>query len=337
MVDLTRDFLEKMPKAELHVHIEGTLEPKLKLELAERNHVELAQKTIEEVKATLQYDNLADFLAVYYEAMQVLQTKQDFYDLAMAYLKKAAKNNVCHVEMFFDPQAHESRGIRFETVLNGLYQATVDARALNVDAHLVMCFLRDYSRNNAQKTLEKALQHQDKILGIGLDSDEHNNPPMKFYYQFAKAGEAGFHITAHADVDQVDSIVHIKDLLEVINAERIDHGTNIVENENLVAFAAKQKVGFTSCPLSNGFLSPDLKGNEVKYLLEQGVRVCLNSDDPAYFGGYITDNYEAEVEKYNLSADEVKALAANSFKMSWISEEQKQFYLEELDRYFEEN
>ncbi|EKW99757.1 adenosine deaminase [Ligilactobacillus saerimneri] len=335
--EVTPEFTQNLPKAELHVHIEGTLEPELKLKLAKRNHVDIGQESIEDVRATYQYDDLASFLAVYYPAMNVLQHEQDFYDLAMDYLQRAAKNNVRHVEIFFDPQAHTSRGIAFETVINGLYRATVDARALNVDAQLIMCFLRDFSRDSARETLEEALNYKDKFIGVGLDSDEHNNPPMKFFHQFAKASAEGLHLTAHADIDQKDSIEHIRELLEVIGVERVDHGTNIVEDPDLVEFAAKNKIGFTSCPLSNSFVSPFMKGDEILELLSKDVLVSIHSDDPAYFGGYIGDNYYAFADKYNLTKEQVVTLAKNSFEASWISREQKDLYLKELDEYAQNN
>ncbi|MDO4903822.1 MAG: adenosine deaminase [Limosilactobacillus sp.] len=331
--EITKEFTHGLPKAELHVHIEGTLEPELKLKLAKRNHVNIGQSTIEEVKETLKFNNLASFLDVYYEAMNVLQTEQDFYDLAMDYLHRAAKNNVRHVEIFFDPQAHTSRGVAFADVINGLYRATVDARALNVDARLIMCFLRDFSRDSARETLEEALKYKDKILGVGLDSDEHNNPPMKFYNQFCKATEEGFHITAHADPDQPRSIEHIRDLLEVIGVERVDHGTNIVEDPDLVDYAVKNEIGLTSCTLSNNFLNADMKGKEVIELLGKGVKISIHSDDPAYFGGYIGDNYYTIATKFDLTRDQVIKLVKNSFESSWISDEQKALYLKEVDEY----
>lgn len=185
--EVTMEFVQGMPKAELHLHIEGSLEPELKLALAQKNHVDIGQSTIEEVRKSYQYDDLASFLAVYYPAMNVLQAEEDFYDLAMAYLKRAKENNVRHVEIFFDPQAHTSRGIAFETFIKGLYRATVDARAMNIDARLIMCFLRDLSRESARKTLEEALPYKDMFIGVGLDSDEHNNPPMKFFPVFVEA------------------------------------------------------------------------------------------------------------------------------------------------------
>lgn len=334
---VTKEFTQGLPKAELHLHIEGTLEPELKLKLAKRNNVDIGQDTIEEVKKTYNYNDLASFLSVYYPAMNVLQQEEDFYDLAMDYLKRAAKNNVRHVEIFFDPQAHTTRGISFETVINGLYRATVDARALNVDARLIMCFLRDMSRESARKTLEEALKYKDKFIGVGLDSDEHNNPPMKFFNQFCEATKHGLHVTAHADIDQKDSIEHIRELLEVIGVERVDHGTNIVEDPDLVDFAAKNKIGFTSCTLSNSFVSPYMKGKEVLELLSKGVKVSIHSDDPAYFGGYIADNYYEIAEKFNLTKEQVVTLARNSFETSWISEEQKALYIQELENYAQNN
>lgn len=333
--NVSRKFIDDLPKAELHVHIEGTLEPDLKLKLAKRNHVDIGQSSIEEVKASYKFNDLASFLAVYYPAMNVLQTEQDFYDLAMAYLHRAAKNNVRHVEIFFDPQAHTSRGISFETVINGLYKATVDARALDVDARLIMCFLRDFSRESARKTLEESMKYRDKFIGVGLDSDEHNNPPMKFWNQFTDATKVGLHVTSHADIDQKDSIEHIRELLEVIGTERIDHGTNIVEDPDLVDFAVKNNIGFTCCPLSNSFVRPEMKGKEILELLNKGAKVSIHSDDPAYFGGYINDNYYALADKYNLTQDQVVTLAKNSFEASWISSEQKDLYLQEIDKYVE--
>ncbi|MCT3602021.1 adenosine deaminase [Lactobacillus acidophilus] len=332
-VKVSKEFVQGLPKAELHVHIEGTLEPELKLKLAQRNHVHIGQSTIQEVKDSYNFNDLASFLAVYYPAMNVLQTERDFYDLAMDYLHRAAKNNVRHVEIFFDPQAHVERNIPFETVINGLYKATVDARALNMDARLIMCFLRDYSRESARKTLEESLKYRDKFIGIGLDSDEHNNPPMKFFNQFTAATTHNLHVTAHADIDQKDSIEHIRELLEVIGTERIDHGTNIVEDPDLVEYAAKNEIGFTACPLSNSFVSPEMKGKEILTLLDKGVKVSIHSDDPAYFGGYISDNYYALAENFDLTKDQVVQLAKNSFETSWISDEQKALYLKQIDDY----
>ena len=334
---VSQEFTANLPKAELHLHIEGTLEPELKLKLAQRNHIDIGQDTIEEVQKTYDYDDLASFLSVYYPAMEVLQTEEDFYDLGMAYLKRAAANHVRHVEIFFDPQAHTSRGVAFETVINGLYRAVVDGRALNVDAALIMCFLRDFSKESARQTLAEALPYKDKFIGIGLDSDEHNNPPLKFARQYEDAAAAGLHLTAHCDIDQKDSIEHIRQALEIMGVERLDHGTNIVEDPDLVQFAAKNNIGMTSCPLSNGYVSPEMKGEEVLELLKQGVKVSIHSDDPAYFGGYIGDNYYAIADRYDLTKDQVVQLAKNSFETSWISDEKKAIYLKELEDYVAAN
>ena len=333
---VTSEFTQGLPKAELHLHIEGTLEPQLKLKLAQRNHVDIGQKTIEDVQKTYDYHDLASFLAVYYPAMNVLQHEEDFYDLAWAYLQRAAANNVRRVEIFFDPQAHTSRGIPFATVINGLHQAVVDARALNVDAALIMCFLRDFSKESARQTLAQAMQYRDKIIGIGLDSDEHNNPPLKFARQFEDAAAAGLHLTTHCDIDQKDSIEHIRQALEIMDVERLDHGTNIVEDPDLVALAAQRKIGLTACPLSNSFVSPDMKGKEITELLKAGVQISINSDDPAYFKGYISDNYYAVAQKYQLTQAQIIQLAKNSFNAAWISDQQKQLYLAEIDRYVQQ-
>lgn len=332
---ITREFIEGLPKAELHLHLEGTLEPELKLKLAQKNGIDIGQTTIEDVRKSYDYDSLASFLAVYYPGMNVLQTEDDFYQLAMEYLKRAKKNGVRHVEMFFDPQAHLTRGISFETFINGYHRACVDARSFNVDAHLIMCFLRDMPAKSANEVLKMAEPYRDMILGVGLDSDEHHNPPLKFATPFSTATAQGYHTTMHADIDQVDSIEHIKQALEIIEVERLDHGTNIVENQDLVDWVNQKQLGLTSCPLSNGFVTNDMKGKEVVELMKQGVKVSINSDDPAYFGGYIADNYEAIAEKYNLTAEQLVTFAKNSFETSWISDFQKKTYLNEIDEFVE--
>lgn len=331
---VSQEFIQGLPKSELHVHIEGTLDPKLKLKLAQRNNVDIGQETVEDIEETYHYSSLASFLAVYYPGMDVLLTEEDFYELAMEYLKKAHQNNVAHVEMFFDPQAHLVRGIPLDFVINGLYRACIDARAFNVDAHLIMCFLRDLSAHSPSQLLDMARPFRNKILGIGLDSDEHHNPPLKFLQPFAKAVDEGYHITMHADVDQVDSIDHIKQALEIINVERLDHGTNIVEDPDLVDWVKQLHLGLTSCPLSNELITDDdLKGDEILDLLDEGVKVSINSDDPAYFGGYISDNYTALAQEYRVTPEQIVQLAKNSFETAWISPTQKETYLRAIDDY----
>lgn len=335
-VDNAEQFLINLPKAELHLHVEGTLEPDLKLELAARNNIELDQKTIEEVEASYQFNDLASFLAVYYPAMNVLQTEEDFYDLAMAYFRRAAANGVKRTEMFFDPQAHTSRGVPFADVVNGYYRATQDAADLGVSAELIMCFLRDLSADSAAEHLELAIPFKDKILGLGLDSDERNNPPAKFADVFAKGREAGFKLTMHCDIDQIGSIEHIRQVVEDIQVERIDHGTNVVENSELVALVKEKGLGLTCCPVSNSFVTEDMKATEITQLLREGVKVTLNSDDPAYFGGYIGKNYVDFHAKSGVSLEEMVQIAKNSFDVSWISQEQKDGFFALVDSYVAE-
>lgn len=334
MTSLTKSFVYGLPKAELHLHLEGTLEPELKLELANKNGIDIGQTTIEEVKESYNFHDLTSFLAVYYPAMNVLQTEDDFYQLAMAYFKNAASHNVKYAEVFFDPQAHTSRGIAFETFFEGYYRATLDAQInYGLKAQLIMCFLRDFSATSAMEHYEMALPYKDRILGIGLDSDERDNPPLKFQEVFARAKADGFHITMHCDIDQVGSIDNIRDALLTVGVERIDHGTNIVEDESLVEYVLEKGIGLTCCPVSNGFVTSDMKGKEIKELLNKGVKVTVNSDDPAYFQSYISDDILAVAEKVNLTRDEVVRLVKNAFEISWISESEKQKYLTLVDDY----
>ncbi len=332
---VTKEFLYGLPKAELHLHLEGSLEPELKLQLAQKNHVDIGQTTIEEVKASYQFNDLTSFLMVYYPAMNVLQDEDDFCALAVDYLQKAKKHNVKHCELFFDPQAHTSRGVPFETVINGYYKGVEKGREMGVDAHLIMCFLRDMSAESAMETYKAALPYRDKILGIGLDSDERNNPPLKFAEVFDLAKRAGFHVTMHCDIDQINSIGHINDVLHKIGVERIDHGTNIVEDPALVDYVIEHKIGFTNCPVSNSFVTEDMKGREIVYLLQRGAKVTVNSDDPAYFQSYISDDYYALAKKYNLSCEDMVQIAKNSFEISWISDEAKRQYIRQIDEYVE--
>lgn len=332
---VTKAFITGLPKAELHLHLEGSLEPELKLKLAQKNHIDIGQTTIEEVKAAYQFDSLSSFLAVYYPAMHVLQEEEDFYALAMDYLKKAKVHQVKYAELFFDPQAHTSRGIPLERVINGYFRATQDGQALGVESNLILCFLRDMSAESAMETYQAAFPYKDKILGIGLDSDERDNPPVKFAAVFSQAKKDGFHITMHCDIDQKDSIAHIRQALLEIGVERLDHGTNIVEDPELVAYIKEQKIGLTCCPVSNSFVVDDMKGREMLELLHQGVKITVNSDDPAYFQSYISDDLYALAEKYSLTQKDVVQIARNSFEIAWISEEKKAEYLAQIDAYIE--
>lgn len=327
MTDLAA-FAFGLPKAELHLHLEGTLEPELKFALAARNGIELPEKTVDEVKATYDFTDLTSFLAVYYPAMRVLQTADDFHDLAWAYLQKAKEQGVVHAEMFFDPQAHTSRGVPFENVITGYRRAAVRARdELGISAELILCFLPDLGADYAMATLMEALPYKQWILGVGLDSDERDNPPTKFTDVFARAKAEGFFLTMHCDIDQVGSIENIRAVIEEVGVDRIDHGTNIVEDPALVALAKERGLGFTTCPVSNSFVTEQMKSDEIVGLLREGVRVTVNSDDPAYFGAYVAENYVALAEEAGLGAAELAQLAINSFEVSWLTPSRKDAYI----------
>ena len=333
MTKISKDFIYGIPKAELHMHLEGSLEPELKLKLANKNKIDIGMTTVEEIKETYQFNDLTSFLAIYYPGMEVLRDREDFYDLAMEYFKTVQKHNVKYVEVFFDPQAHTSRGVAFEDLFEGYYKATQDAKELGITAKLIMCFLRDMSEESAIEHYEMAKPYKDRILGIGLDSDERDNPPLKFKNVFKMAKDDGFNITMHCDIDQKDSIKNIEDALHTIGVSRIDHGTNIVENEALVQYAIDNKIGFTCCPVSNSFVTDDMKSKEIKELLDKGAKVTVNSDDPAYFQSYISDDMIALANHTGLTKEDIIKLAKNSFEIAWMSEEEKQQYLDEIDEF----
>ncbi|HVM57767.1 MAG TPA: adenosine deaminase [Gaiellaceae bacterium] len=333
MTELT-DFIAGMPKAELHLHLEGTLEPELKFELAARNGVELPYASVEEMRAAYGFDDLPSFLAVYYEGMSVLRTEPDFYALATAYFRKAASQNVVYAEVFFDPQAHTPRGIPFETAIEGIRRAQVDAEAsLGLRSRLIMCFLRDMSADSALETLERSLPYRDWIVGVGLDSDEKGNPPVKFKEVFARARTEGYRLTMHCDVDQEDSVGHIWQCLDEIGVERIDHGVNALEDAALVREIVGRGLGLTVCPISNSYVAGGLKAVELKHMLDHGMRATVNSDDPAYFPGYVNENVIAAQAAAGLTREEVVALARNAFTVSWAEPDERERYLDALDAY----
>jgi adenosine deaminase len=327
-------FISGMPKAELHLHIEGTLEPELKFDLAARNGIRLPHDSAAAVRASYNFHDLASFLVGYYESMSVLREEQDFYDLAMAYFRKASSENVIYAEVFFDPQAHTSRGVPFEAVIRGLHRARLDAQAqLGLRAQLIMCFLRDMPEYSAMETLEQSLPYRDKIVGVGLDSDERDNPPVKFKKVFERAGAEGYRLTMHCDVDQVDSVGHIWQCLDEIGVERIDHGVNCLEDEALVARLSRNGIGLTVCPVSNRWVTDGLKAEELKIMLDRSLRATVNSDDPAYFGAYVSENLAAVQEAVGLTRAELSRLARNSFEIAWISAMDRERYLTILDAY----
>ena len=330
---VTREFAFGLPKAELHLHLEGTLEPDLKLELALKHGVDIGQSTIEEVQASYRFNDLSSFLAVYYPAMNVLQDEEDFYRLAAAYFQRARANGVVRAECFFDPQAHTSRGIAIETVINGYYRAVEEARAAGLSADLILCFLRDMSAESAMETLRAALPHKDKFIGVGLDSDERDNPPQKFAEAFALAKDNGLRVTMHCDIDQVGSIDNIRRALTELGTERLDHGTNIVEDDALVELVIAKGIGLTCCPMSNGFVTEDMKGKEIVDLMRRGAKVTLNSDDPAYFGGYVGDNFMSMAQHYGLDEADLVTLARNSIEVSWVDDAERARLLGLLDAF----
>ena len=331
-------FIAGMPKAELHVHLEGTLEPELKFELAARNGLDLPYASVDEMRAAYAFDDLTSFLAVYYEGMSVLVTEPDFYDLAMAYFRKARSQNVVYAEVFFDPQAHTSRGVPFATVVDGLQRAQRDAQAaLGLHSQLILCFLRDLPAESAMETLEASLPYRDGIVGVGLDSDERANPPVKFREVFARARAEGYRLTMHCDVDQQDSVAHIWQCLDEIGVERVDHGTNALEDERLVAELVRRGIGLTACPISNRHVSDGPKAAEIKRLLDAGVRVTINSDDPAYFPGYVTENLVELQRAAHLTRDELVQLERNAFTISWAAPEDRRRYLDALEAYAAES
>ncbi|PRX99853.1 adenosine deaminase [Allonocardiopsis opalescens] len=328
------DFIAGLPKCELHLHIEGTLEPELRFELARRNGVELPYASVAEMRASYEFDSLASFLAVYYDGMGVLRTEPDFYELATAYLEKAAAQNVRYAEIFFDPQAHTGRGVPFDVVIRGLARAIGDAEArLGVRAQLIMCFLRDYQAEFAMATLLESLPYRQWIAGVGLDSDERGNPPAKFAAVFERARREGYRLTMHCDVDQPDTTEHIRQCLELIGVDRIDHGVNALEDQALVDEIARRGLGLTVCPISNGFVVEGAKAAEIRRMLDLGLRVTINSDDPAYFGGYVQENLVRVYEELDLTAEELVRFERNAFEIAWLPRAVKDGYLAELEAY----
>ena len=312
-------LIDRLPKAELHLHIEGSLEPELLFALAARNEVSIPFANVEAVRAAYDFSNLQDFLDIYYQGMAVLITEQDFYDLTWAYLQRAHADTVRHVEIFFDPQGHTARGVAFETALNGIERALKQAEAqLGISYRLIMCFLRHLSEEEALATLEQAKPHLGRIHGVGLDSSELGHPPGKFAMVFARARALGLHVTAHAGEEGPPDYVY--EALDLLKVERIDHGNRALEDPALVARIAAEGLTLTVCPLSNLRLCviDEIVATPVKRMLDLGLKVTINSDDPAYFGGYINTNFHAVAVALDLSAAEIVRLAENSFTGSFL-------------------
>ena len=329
----TESLIRRLPKCELHIHIEGSLEPELMFALARRNGITLPYPSVEALQHAYRFRDLQDFLDLYYQGMSVLVTEQDFYDLAWAYLERAHADNVRHVEMFFDPQGHTSRGIPFSTVINGLHRAVVDAgRTLGVQASLIMCFLRDRDEADAERTLDSALAFKDRIVGVGLDSAESGNPPSKFKHVFKRARDAGFFLTAHAGEEGPAS--YVWEALDVLGVTRIDHGNRSLEDETLIGRLAREQLPLTMCPLSNLRLRvvDDLAHHPLRRMLDKGIVANVNSDDPAYFGGYVNENYLAVSKALGLGRDEIATIVRNGIKASLMTPPEMDKALADVDR-----
>jgi len=327
-------FIKSIPKAELHLHIEGTFEPELMFKIAKRNSVELKYQSIDELKDAYRFNNLQDFLNIYYEGARVLLHEQDFYDLTWAYLKKARSQNILHAEIFFDPQTHTQRGIKFSTAVNGIHKALTDAeKKLRLSTKLIMCFLRDLSADFAMKTLKEALPYKKEIAAVGLDSAEVGNPPSKFKTVFDRARKEGFLAVAHAGEE--GSAEYVWEALNLLKVSRIDHGNRALDDEKLVRELVQRKIPLTVCPLSNLKLKvvDKMENHPLKKMMRKGLFVTVNSDDPAYFDGYINENYVAVQKALGLNKEDVLKLARNSFEASFLSKSDKRKMTAKLDEY----
>ena len=326
------EFIKKIPKAELHLHIEGSLEPELMFKLARRNNIKIPFKSVKEVRSAYNFHNLQSFLNIYYQGAKVLIKEQDFFDLTWAYMLKCKENNVVHAEIFFDPQTHTNRKIEFDLVINGIYKALTRAKKeLGVSSKIIMCFLRHLDETSAFKILNQALIHKNKIIGVGLDSSEIGNPPSKFKHVFEKATNENFLTVAHAGEEGPHK--YIWEALDILNVKRIDHGVQCSNDKKLVQKLRDEQIPLTVCPLSNVKLNvfKKLEDHNLKKLLDEGLMITINSDDPAYFGGYLNTNLIESQKALNLSKEDVKRLVINSFKSSFLKENEKKKWINKID------
>jgi adenosine deaminase len=326
------DFIHRLPKAELHLHIEGSLEPEMMFEIGQRNGVNLRYPSVQEVRKAYQFSNLQSFLDIYYEGARVLLKGQDFYDLAWAYFQKAHSQTVRHAEIFFDPQSHTERGVAFDTVMQGLHRAQIDAREkLGMTSKLILCFLRHLSSEQGMETLKQAIPYKNWITAVGLDSSEMGHPPEKFVKVFDEARRQGFLTVAHAGEEGPPE--YIWQALDVLKVKRIDHGVRCVEDAKLVERLAAEQIGLTVCPLSNIKLRVfnAIEDHNIKKLLDLNLAVTVNSDDPAYFGGYIEENFLAIQKGLNLSEKDLVKMAKNAFRCSFLNENEKQNLINEVE------
>ncbi|WP_228041549.1 adenosine deaminase [Planktothrix mougeotii] len=331
------EFIQQIPKAELHIHIEGSLEPEFMLNFAERNQIKLPFASVEEIQQAYQFKDLQSFLDLYYLGSRVLLTEQDFYDLTWAYLEKVACQNVRHTEIFFDPQTHTQRGIPFEVVLSGIDQALqAGQKKLGISSRLMLCFLRHLSPESAMEILKQAIPYRDQIIAVGLDSSEKGYPPSLFKTVFEVARNLGFLTVAHAGEEGPPE--YIWQAINGLKVSRIDHGVRCIEDQNLVEYLKEKQIPLTVCPLSNVKLKvfPTLQHHNLKTLLALGLCVTVNSDDPAYFGGYILENFIETQSALNFSFQEIYQLAKNSFLASFLGEQEKQNRIDELDQFMQQ-
>ena len=327
-------YINEIPKTELHLHIEGSFEPDMMFQMARRNNVEIKFKTVEELRAAYEFGNLQDFLDIYYEGANVLLHEQDFYDLTFAYFLRCKKDNIVHTEIFVDPQTHSARGIEIQTVINGITRAMKDAKAnFGISSYLIVCILRHLDEDSALQMLEEILPYKDKIIGIGLDSSELGNPPIKFKNVFARAEQEGFRLVAHAGEEGPSD--YIWEAFNELNVSRIDHGIRCMDDDELVVYLADNQIPLTVCPLSNLKLQvvSDLTQHPLKKMLDKGLLAMINSDDPAYFGGYVNENFLQTAIALNLSENDILKLAKNSFKASFLPDEDKASWIEKLDNF----
>ena len=325
------EYIKKTPKTELHLHIEGTLEPELMFKLSKRNKIQIPFKTVDEIKSAYNFTNLDSFLKIYYEGSNVLITEEDFFDLTWEYVLRCKKDNIVHTEIFFDPQTHTERGIEFDIVINGIHKALKKANSdFNITSKIIMCFLRHLNEDSCFEILNHALRHKDKIIGIGLDSSEKGNPPQKFTRLFEAAIKENFLTVAHAGEEGPPE--YIWDSLNLLKVKRIDHGVQCLKDEKLVKILKEKKIPLTVCPLSNIKLCvfDKLENHNLKKMLDKGLRVVVNSDDPAYFGGYLNSNLIETSKALNLAIEDIKVLIQNSFKSSFLNDKTKNSWLNKI-------
>ena len=326
------EFIKKTPKTELHLHIEGSLEPELMFKLSKRNKVEIPFKNVDEIRSAYNFSNLDSFLKIYYQGSNVLITEEDFFDLTWEYILRCKQDNIVHTEIFFDPQSHLPRGVSFKTIINGINKALNKARdELNISSKIIMCFLRHLDEESCFDVLKQACDHKDKIIGVGLDSSEKGNPPTKFRRLFEQAIKEGFLTVAHAGEEGPPE--YILDSLDILKVKRIDHGVQCLKDEKLVNRLISEQIPLTVCPLSNVKLCvfDKLENHNLKKMLDKGLRVMVNSDDPAYFGGYLNKNLIETSKALNLDIQDVKILIENSFKSSFLDEDEKKNWLNKIN------